>query len=253
MRTMRWAKTETACASPPTSTSTPAGRISARSRPSTPFICGRKASLKKTKIELRDPAADSDWSHVSIAEKPFSAKHYNTNTTAWYEYITGNLPNYPLKVLAANNRLIDQQLARMRSGDGDPLTWDTVEQINGYPDSLSMQVDGYAIHAWQEFCPVYFESLVQLQWGAPMHISHGGFQHATFRYYNSATQRPGLPDSVAALVTRISASDADVQLANTGDERSPLLFKQVLSVSTSSREWVTMPRTRRRSRNPHRG
>jgi hypothetical protein len=113
----------------------------------------------------------------------------------------------------------------MRSGDGDPLTWDTVEQINGYPDSISMQVDGYAIHAWQEFCPVYFESLVQLQWGAPMHISHGGFQHATFRYYNSATQRPGLPDSVAALVTRISATDADVQLANTGDEEVTIVIQ----------------------------
>ena len=197
-------------------------------RPITPFHSihlWTKSLAKEDQDRVERSRGGFDWSHVSIAEKPFSAKHYNTNTTAWYEYITGNLPNYPLEVLAANNRLIDQQLARMRSGDGDPLTWDTVEQINGYPDSLSMQVDGYAIHAWQEFCPVYFESLVQLQWGAPMHISHGGFQHATFRYYNSATQRPGLPDSVAALVTRISATDADVQLANTGDEEVTIVIQ----------------------------
>lgn len=157
-----------------------------------------------------------DWQKVSIAEKPFSVKHYNTNTLPWYEFITGNFPEYPDEVLAANKKLLAQQLSRLRSDDGDPRNWDLVEQINGYPDSLSMQIDGYAIHAWQEFNPLYFESLVQLQWGAPMHISHGGFQFASVRYFDPETRAPGLPVGMSALVTRIEESAVHLTLANTG-------------------------------------
>lgn len=157
-----------------------------------------------------------DWQRVSIAEKPFSVKHYNTNTLPWYEFITGNFPEYPDEVLAANKKLLAQQLSRLRSDDGDPRNWDSVEQINGYPDSLSMQIDGYAIHAWQEFNPLYFESLVQLQWGAPMHISHGGFQFASVRYFDPETRTPGLPAGMSALVTSIEESAVYLTLANTG-------------------------------------
>lgn len=157
-----------------------------------------------------------DWQKVSIAEKPFSVKHYNTNTLPWYEFITGNFPEYPDEVLAANKKLLAQQLSRLRSDDGDPRNWDSVEQINGYPDSLSMQIDGYAIHAWQEFNPLYFESLVQLQWGAPMHISHGGFQFASVRYFDPETRAPGLPAGMSALVTSIEESAVFLTLANTG-------------------------------------
>ena len=78
-----------------------------------------------------------------------------------------------------------------------------------------VQTDGYAIHAWQEFCPVYFESLVQLMWGAPMHISHGGLQHATVRYYDADRQRAGLPPAVAALVHDVTATGVTLELVNT--------------------------------------
>lgn len=157
-----------------------------------------------------------DWQKVFIAEKPFSVKHYNTNTLPWYEYISGNLPDYPDQVLAANRRLLEQQLGRIRSKHGDPRVWDSVDQITDYPDSLSMQVDGYAIHAWQEFNPLYFESLVQLQWGAPMHISHGGFQFASVRYFNPETQAPGLPSGVSALVSKVGPDEITLTLANSG-------------------------------------
>lgn len=160
-----------------------------------------------------------DWQKVSIAEKPFSVKHYNTNTLPWYEFITGNFPEYPDEVLAANKKLLAQQLSRLRSDDGDPRNWDSVEQINGYPDSLSMQIDGYAIHAWQEFSPLYFESLVQLQWGAPMHISHGGFQFASVRYFDPEALTPGLPKGMSALVTSIEESAIQLTLANTGSRK----------------------------------
>jgi hypothetical protein len=166
-----------------------------------------------------------DWQKVSIAEKPFSVKHYNTNTLPWYEYINGNLPDYPEQVLAANKRLLAQQLGRLRSEHGNPRVWDKVEQINDYPESLSMQIDGYAIHAWQEFNPLYFESLVQLQWGAPMHISHGGFQYASVRYFNPETKSPGLPSGVSALVSSVDADGVTVTLANTGKDSKKLVIQ----------------------------
>jgi len=166
-----------------------------------------------------------DWQKVSVAEKPFSVKHYNTNTIPWYEFITGNLPDYPVQVLSANKRLLDQQLARLRSDHGNPRVWDTVEQINDFPDSLSMQVDGYAIHAWQEFNPLYFESLVQLQWGAPMHISHGGFQFASVRYFNPETKSPGLPMGVSALVSHVDQTGMSLTLANVGSELTHVILQ----------------------------
>lgn len=159
-----------------------------------------------------------DWKSVTFPEKPFSVKHYNANTLPWYEYINGNLPDYPTQVLAANFKLLDQQLHRLRSEHGDPRNWDKIDRIMDYPNSLSMKVDGYAIHAWQEFNPLYFESLVQLQWGAPMHISHGGFQFASIRYFNPVTKRPGLPGGVSALVSSISHDSVTVTLSNTGKD-----------------------------------
>lgn len=188
-------------------------------RPARPFhaihLWARSLAAEDLERVERTRQGGLDWSEVTIAEKPFGVKHYNTNTLPWFEYITGRLPDYPAQVLAANNRLVDQQLARLRSDDGDPNRWDEVEQINDYPGSLSMQVDGYAIHAWQEFNPLYFESLVQLQWGSPMHISHGGMQFAAVRYFDPDTKKPGLPSGVSALVSEVTAEMTTLTLANT--------------------------------------
>ncbi len=166
-----------------------------------------------------------DWQSVTIAEKPFSVKHYNTNTLPWYEYINGNLPDYPDQILAANFRLLEQQLTRLRSDHGNPRNWENVNQIMDYPNSLSMKIDGYAIHAWQEFNPLYFESLVQLQWGAPMHISHGGFQFASLRYFNPQTKSPGLPVGISALVSSISDSTIDATLVNISDSDQDVILQ----------------------------
>ena len=88
-----------------------------------------------------------------------------------------------------------------------------------------MQIDGYAIHAWQEFNPLYFESLVQLQWGAPMHISHGGFQHASVRYFNPEAQTPGLPIGVSALVSNMDSSRLTLRLGNMNQESQKVILQ----------------------------
>ena len=155
-----------------------------------------------------------DWSEVRYPVVPLSAKHFNVNTPAWYEYITGRNVDFPERALEENIELIAQQLRRMRSTDGDPLGFGTIHHIDGQTEALDLQIDGYAIHIWREFNPVYFESLVQLMWGAPMHISHGGLQHATVRYYDGTLRRPGLPDAVAALVHSIGPDFVELELVN---------------------------------------
>ena len=159
-----------------------------------------------------------NWAEVIVPRKPFSAKHFNVNTPPWYEYVSGRNPGYPERLLQANNELVDQQLRRMRSFEGDPMNWGSVKHIDGWEtaSSVHLQTDGYAIHAWQEFNPVYFESLVQLMWGAPMHISHGGLQHAAVRYFDAEARRPGLPPDVAALVSAVTRDSVSLQLVNTG-------------------------------------
>jgi len=155
-----------------------------------------------------------DWAEVRCPIVPGSAKHFNVNTAAWYEYITGANPAFPVRALEANVELIEQQLCRMRSTDGDPHRFDSIHHIEEYTEAPDLQIDGYAIHIWQEFNPVYFESLVQLMWGAPMHISHGGLQHATVRYYDAESRRPELPDATAALVHAIGRDFVELELVN---------------------------------------
>lgn len=187
-------------------------------RPANPFHAVHlwARTLKREDMERVERArGNHNFTEVTIAEKPFSVKHYNSNTLPWYEFINGRLPEYPGLLLEANHRLIDQQLERLRSKHGDPSNWHQVEQIMDYPASLSMQIDGYAIHAWQEFNPVYFESLIQLMLGGPAHISHGGLQHSTLRYYDAESKRCGVPDGVAALVHEISEKSVELDLVNT--------------------------------------
>ncbi len=138
-------------------------------------------------------------------------KHFIGNTIPWFLFMQGKYPNYPELILQANHRLIVQQLEKMRSDAGDPAGWDW-EDING-------------IHKWQEMNPVYMEALVQLTLGAPMHISHGGFQHARVRYYDAIEKRPGLPESVAALIDQLSDQSVTVTLINTSlfEEREVIL------------------------------
>lgn len=153
-----------------------------------------------------------DWNEVIVpnvsgkdGKLGRETKHYIVNTEPWFQYIRGELPDYPDRILDANFQLIIRQLERMDSPAGDPHSWN-----DAYNDD-----DFSSIHIWQELCPVYMESLVQLTFGAPMHISHGGFQHGRFRYFDAERRRAGLPQDVAALVEKLSDRSATLQLVNT--------------------------------------
>lgn len=165
---------------------------------------------------------DNDWNVIAIpgvsgkdSLTGRDTKHYIANTLPWFQFIQGNFPDYPTQILKANIALIDTQLRKMRSKTGNPRSWDsydpaTADEVVG----LDLRIDGYQIHAWQEFSPVYFEGLAQMTMGAPMHISHGGLQHGKVRFFDGQLQRPGLPPEVGAIVDKLTATTIGMQVAN---------------------------------------
>lgn len=134
-----------------------------------------------------------------------NTKHYNGNTVQWFNYMRGNSPQYPEQILDANFKLVSRQLQKMRSEEGNPVNWKS--------DGFSLGALS-SIHKWQEMCPVYFEGLLQLTLGTPMHTSHGGLQHGRVRYFDANAERPGLPDGVAALVEVLAADSVTLRLVN---------------------------------------
>lgn len=119
---------------------------------------------------------------------------------AWHAYLNGSNPDLPEQMLSATYLEVCRRMERMRHDDGDPSQWD--------------------VHHWQDINPVACEALVQLTMGSPGVIYHGGLLHASLRYFDPALRRPGLPDGVAALVSRIDSDGVVVELANTDAVRS---------------------------------
>jgi len=127
---------------------------------------------------------------------------FNGNTAQWFRYMRGQYPDYPERLLEANLTTIAEQIAKYRLDENDPLTMDH------YRESMT-------IHMWQQLTPMIIEGLTQLTLGGPMHVYHGGLQHARFRYFDPAGERPGLPEGVAALVDGLRDDGASLTLVNT--------------------------------------
>ena len=136
---------------------------------------------------------------------------FNGNTAQWFSFMRGRCPNYPEALLEANIKTIAEQVANFRRPENDPETMDH------YRESMT-------IHMWQQLTPMIIEGLAQLTLGGPMHVYHGGLQHARFRYFDADGQRPGLPQDVAALVDSLRDDGATVTLVNT----NPLAAREVI-------------------------
>ena len=145
--------------------------------------------------ELREQAG-YDWRTV----RSFRSKEEAGHEEPWFAFLAGDNPDYPEKVLAAAQAQARHRLARMRA----------------YRDIDISEAD---IHVWQQCNPVVTEALVQLTWGGPQVIYNGGLQQARVRYYDADRRRPGLPPSVAALVSSIDPAATVIDLVNLDPER----------------------------------
>ena len=144
-----------------------------------------------------------DWRTV----RSFRSKEEAGHEEPWLTFLAGEHPGYPEQILAAAQAQVRHRLARGKT----------------YRD---IDIDESDIHVWQQCNPVVTEALVQLTWGGPQVLYNGGLQQARVRYYDADRRRPGLPDSVAALVSAIDPAATVVDLVNLSPEEARTVIVQ---------------------------
>jgi hypothetical protein len=77
-----------------------------------------------------------------------------------------------------------------------------------------------------DFNPAAVESLVQLMWGALMPGRNGGLVNARLRYFDPDRRRAGVPEEVAALVSKLSDTGTTVTLVNLNPTQSRTVIVQ---------------------------
>jgi len=145
----------------------------------------------RERIERLRTAGGYDWRTV----RSFRSKEEAGHEEPWFAFLAGDHPGYPERILAAAQAQVRHRLARMER----------------YRDHDVSEAD---IHLWQQSNPVVTEALVHLTWGGPQVIYNGGLQQARVRYYDAQARRPGLPPSVAALVSSVDPRATIIDLVN---------------------------------------
>lgn len=112
----------------------------------------------------------------------------------WLAYMRGDFPEYPESILNHNLSQVQQRLDFMENDDEDPA---------GYGDAY-----------FQRRNPVTCEGLVELTCGGPLPHYNGGLLVTRVRHYDPQQKRPGLPEDVAALVTKLTADTTELELVN---------------------------------------
>ena len=112
----------------------------------------------------------------------------------WLAYMRGDFPEYPESILNHNLSQVQQRLNFMENDDEDPA---------GYGDAY-----------FQRRNPVTCEGLVELTCGGPLPHYNGGLFVTRVRHYDPQQKRPGLPEDVAALVSKLTADTTELELVN---------------------------------------
>jgi hypothetical protein len=147
------------------------------------------------------PASESGWS------PPAGAGAYATlGTTGWIDFLRGEDDSYPEQALQWDLDLIGKRLAAMRA--------DTTPPDRRLADNML------------DYNPAAAESLVQLMWGGLMAGRNGGLVQARLRYFDPVGRRAGVPEDVAALVSRLSDTEATVTLVNVNASQARTVIVQ---------------------------
>lgn len=153
------------------------------------------ATQRKDDLALIERTHDNrvtDWKCVN----DFYGVHKNQGGRdyAWVEYLQGRFPEYPKLILQHNIKQVYERLKMIREDTQDPST---------YSDSYL-----------QARNPVNMEGLIELTMGGPLPIYNGGHLLVSLRWFDEERRRPGLPEDVAALVSRVDEAGVTVTLVN---------------------------------------
>ncbi len=149
----------------------------------------------------------ADWNVVANIRDKEDRSHEGP----WLRFLAGANPAYPEKILTESFGQVAWKMDQIRRNvlllEYDPRG---TEKIDPNEAKLTRVHE----HHWQTINPVTTEALVQLTLGAPQIIYNGGLLNATVRYFDPERGRPGLALDVAALVTKVEADRAVLQLIN---------------------------------------
>jgi hypothetical protein len=118
----------------------------------------------------------------------------------WLAFLDGDDPDYPVNALRSALREVRE---RMRSIEEDESTTET-------------RWREWRSDAFYRYNPVATTALVNLTLGGNDPGNSGNSLHARLRYFDPESQRAGLPQEVAALVTALTPDGVSVTLVNTG-------------------------------------
>ena len=151
---------------------------------------------------VRETDKERDWNHVPVVGE----KNCGDTELARFQYYDGKNPDWPEKILRAEYQNAQTAVEKIQNEtrDAQALIADNASSPN----------------------PVYTKGLTQVMMGAPHSVYTGGLLRATVRYYDSDRARPGLPLDVAALVDRLDAEGAGVQLVNLNTSETRSLIVQ---------------------------
>ena len=123
------------------------------------------------------------------------------NEVTWIDFLQGNYPDYPEKILDDSFERTRLSAERLRN---DNSTED--ERQSDSPHRKGIKVTSAA--------------LVNLTMGGAVPLWSGALLYCQLRYFDPDRRRPGLPDDVAALVTKITKEYVQVVLVNINQTES---------------------------------
>ena len=109
-------------------------------------------------------------------------------------YYAGRNPDWPYNIMAADYKEVVRRMEFMRT---DPRDIYSINADDLIPNN-----------------PVITKGLIQVTMGAPQTVYNGGLLRARVRYFDLDKIRPGLPQDVAALVSKLGDKSTTVQLVN---------------------------------------
>ena len=139
---------------------------------------------------------DDDWEQIErLGRLARKQNGIQDPDLGWAYFLRGRNPGFPVEAFQRDLRFIQGRLARILNEHGDPETW-------------------FDAH-WLALEPMPTDNLVRLTIGGlPVH-KRGEMLHSYVRYFDPDRQVPGLPQGVAALVTRIAPDAVDLEVVNT--------------------------------------
>ncbi|HEX4443325.1 MAG TPA: hypothetical protein VHZ81_07110 [Galbitalea sp.] len=124
----------------------------------------------------------------------FHDKEEQGHEAPWLSFLFGRNETYPEDALELALGQVTRRIGLMRQAPHGPFDDD--------------------IHWWQRLNPVVTEVLTQLTTGAPPALYNGGLSLARVMFGDARRGRPGLPEGVAALVSRVDKTGVRLQLVN---------------------------------------